>query len=131
MTADSRGGTALVRVIGVVIVASVAIAVVLPVFAANPLSGGDIRTEFGTGATIKGTVIPGGGAYELTLAPDGVAMMRLAKGDKTVRMGSWRVSAAGYCATWAAEERCYALVANGRAFDLVSATGKVVARWTR
>jgi hypothetical protein len=121
----------MVRIIGGVIAASVAVALVLPVFAANPLSGNDIKAEFGTGATIKGTMIPGGAAYELNLAPDGMARMRLAKGDRTVRTGSWRVSAAGYCATWSAEERCYALVANGKAFDLVGATGKVVARWTK
>jgi hypothetical protein len=103
----------------------------LPVFAANPLSSADVKAAFGNGAAIKGTSIPGGDSFELTLAPSGDATMKVAKGDKAVRTGTWRVSATGYCANWGGDERCYTVVANGKAYDVVSGSGRVIARWTK
>ena len=121
----------MIRSVGLVIAAAVGVGVVLPGFAANPLSATDITSRFATGTTIKGTSIPGGAAYELMLAADGSATMRGLHGDKSTRDGTWRVSKAGYCATFApAAERCFAIVKNGKAYDLIDGGGKVVARWT-
>src|SRR5690349_15671664 len=109
------------RGVGIVVAGAVAGALVLPVLAANPLSSSDISAEFGTGATIKGTTIPGGASYELTLQSNGTGTMRLLKGDKATRSGVWRLSQTGYCSKWeAAEEHCYTVVANGKAFDVVN-----------
>jgi hypothetical protein len=114
-----------------VIAGAVGVGVVLPGFAANPLSANDISSRFGTGATIKGTSIPGGSAFELRLTADGAAKMQVLHGDKSVRTGTWRVSKTGYCATWnATAERCFTVVKNGKAYDLIDTTGKVVSRWT-
>jgi hypothetical protein len=114
-----------------VIAGAVGAGAVLPGFAANPLSANDIAARFGTGAIISGTAIPGGMPYELRLAGDGTATMKLLRGDRAVRTGTWQVSDSGYCATWGtAGERCFSVVRNGRAFDLIDAAGKVVARWT-
>ena len=120
-----------IRTVGLVIAGAVATALVVPVFAANPLSSADVSARFGTGQPIKGTLIPGGASYELTLAQDGMATMKVLNGDRTTRTGTWRVSKTGYCAQWgSAGERCYTIVRNGKAFDVIDPTGKVVARWT-
>jgi hypothetical protein len=120
------------RGVGIVVAGAVAGALVLPVLAANPLSSADISAEFGTGATIKGTTIPGGATYELSLNTDGTGTMKLLKGDKAARTGTWRLSQTGYCSRWeAADEHCYTIVANGKAFDVVNNAGKVIARWTK
>jgi hypothetical protein len=67
----------------------------------------------------------------LQLTADGTAVMKGLRGDKATRTGTWRVSAAGVCTAWSASaERCYAVVKNGKAYDLVDGAGKVVARWT-
>jgi hypothetical protein len=120
----------LIRSIGLVIAGAVGIGLVLPGFAANPLSADDIANTFGTGATIQATSIPGGSAYQLKLASDGTATMQVLHGDKSIRTGTWRVFKAGYCATWnTTAERCFTVVKNGKAYDLIDTTGKVVARW--
>jgi hypothetical protein len=119
------------RSVGPVIAGAVGAGLVLPGFAANPLPAADLAKRFGTGATIKGTSIPGGAAYELRLAADGTAVMKVLRGDRATRTGTWRVSSEGFCTAWSASaERCYAVIRNGKAFDLVDTAGKVVARWT-
>jgi hypothetical protein len=121
----------MIRSGGLVIAGSVGVGLMLPGFAANPLSSTDIANRFATGATIKATAIPGGASYELNLAADGLATMKVVRGDRSSRSGTWRVSKSGYCATWSpAPERCFTIVKNGKAYDVIDAAGKVVARWT-
>jgi hypothetical protein len=113
------------------VVAAAAAACVVPVLAANPLSSADIKTQLGTGMTIKGTVIPGGATYDLMLGTDGKAAMKL-KAENDPRQGTWRISDKGFCSQWGtAAEHCYTIVPNGKAFDVVNDTGKVIARWTK
>jgi hypothetical protein len=122
----------MMRSIGLVIAGALGAGAVLPGFAAIPLSGKDIAARFGAGAVIKGTSIPGGTPYELQLATDGTATMKVLKGDRPSRSGTWHVSDKGYCATWnGSAERCFTVVKNGKAYDLLDSTGQVVGRWTR
>jgi hypothetical protein len=119
------------RSVGLVVAGAVGVGLVLPGFAANPLPADDLAQRFGTGARIKGTAIPGGVGYELQLAADGTAVMRMLHGDRETRTGTWRVMASRFCTAWdAAAERCFAVVKNGKAYDLVETGGRVVARWT-
>ncbi len=121
----------MLRSAGFVIAGAVGAGLVLPGFTANPLSASDITARFGAGATIKGTSIPGGSPYEMELASDGTATMKPLRGDRAVRTGIWRVSKSGYCAAWGGTaERCFTVVKNGKAFDVIDTTGKVVSRWT-
>src|ERR1700730_19203348 len=119
------------RVCFAMVTATFVAATTISAFAATPMSTTDIKAQFGTGMPIKGTVVPGGASYDLTLATDGSATMKL-KAEKTARTGMWRVSDKGYCSKWgSAAEHCYTIVANGKTYDVVNAAGAVVAHWTK
>jgi hypothetical protein len=91
----------------------------------------DIKAQFGTGKPIAGLSEPGDKKYTLTLKADGSATMKL-DGDKSEKTGTWHVSKTGYCSKWGTQaEHCYDIQKNGKQFDVVDTTGKVVAHWTK
>jgi len=98
---------------------------------AKPLLPKDIKAQFGTGKPINGVSLPSNNKYSLVLKADGTAEMTLA-GDKTPKTGTWRVSKTGYCSKWGTQsEHCYNVQPNGKQYDVVDDTGKVVAHWTK
>ncbi len=91
----------------------------------------DIKAQFGTGKPISGVSLPSNKKYTLVLKADGSAAMTLA-GDKTPKTGTWRVSKTGYCSKWGSQaEHCYNVQPNGKQYDVVDDSGKVVAHWTK
>jgi hypothetical protein len=91
----------------------------------------DIKSQFGTGKPISGVSLPSNKKYTLVLKADGSAAMTLA-GDKTPKTGTWRVSKTGYCSKWGSQaEHCYNVQPNGKQYDVVDDSGKVVAHWTK
>jgi hypothetical protein len=95
------------------------------------LSPKDIKAQFGTGKAINGVSLPSDHKYTLLLKADGTAEMTLA-GDKSPKTGTWRVSKTGYCSKWGTQaEHCYNVQPNGKQYDVVDDTGKVVAHWTK
>ena len=96
----------------------------------KPLTPKEIKVDFGTGKPIACVSLPGDKKYSLTLNADGKATMTLAS-DKSTKTGTWHLSKTGYCSKWGTQpEHCYD-VQNGKQFDIVDTTGKVVAHWTR
>jgi hypothetical protein len=90
-----------------------------------------IKSQFGTGKPISGVSLPSNKKYTLVLKADGSAEMTLA-GDKTPKTGTWHVSKTGYCSKWGSQaEHCYNVQPNGKQYDIVDDTGKVVAHWTK
>ena len=101
-----------------------------PALAASPLSPNEIKATFGTGNPISGRTA-GGMTYTLTLNADGSSQMVLLKGAKTTSTGVWHVSKTGYCSKWGSNPtRCYAIVKNGKQYDVTDSAGRVVASWT-
>ena len=98
---------------------------------AKPLLPKDIKAQFGTGKPINGVSLPSNKKYTLVLKADGTAEMTLA-GDKSPKTGTWRVSKTGYCSKWGTQaEHCYNVQPNGKQYDVVDDSGKVVAHWTK
>ena len=90
-----------------------------------------IKSQFGNGKPISGVSLPSNKKYTLVLKADGSAEMTLA-GDKTPKTGTWRVSKTGYCSKWGSQaEHCYNVQPNGKEYDIVDDTGKVVAHWLK
>ena len=90
-----------------------------------------IKSQFGNGKPISGVSLPSNKKYTLVLKADGSAEMTLA-GDKTPKTGTWHVSKTGYCSKWGSQaEHCYNVQPNGKQYDVVDDTGKVVAHWTK
>jgi hypothetical protein len=113
-----------------VLATMVALSLVGPALAAAALSPDKIKATFGTGNPIAGRT-SGGMTYTLTLNADGSAQMVLLKGKKTSSTGTWHTSKDGYCSKWGANPtRCYAIVKNGKAYDVTDSGGKVIASWT-
>jgi hypothetical protein len=91
----------------------------------------DIKAQFATGKPITGVSLPGDKKYSLTLKADGTATMTLGS-DKSTKTGTWHVSKTGYCSKWGTQpEHCYDVQKNGKQYDIVDATGKVVAHWSK
>src|SRR5436190_21247024 len=117
---------------------SMVLAMSMPVFAAakppspkDMLSPKDIKSLFATGKPISGVSLPGDKKYSLTLNADGTATMTLT-GEKSAKTGTWHVSKTGYCSKWGTQpEHCYDVQKNGKQYDVVDATGKVVAHWSK
>lgn len=102
-----------------------------PAMAAGPLSPDEIKATFGTGNPISGRT-SGGMTYTLTLNADGSSQLILLKGAKTTSTGAWHVSKSGYCSKWGSNPtHCYAIVKNGKQYDVTDSAGKVVASWTK
>jgi len=98
---------------------------------AKPLLPKEIKAQFGTGKPINGVSLPSNNKYSLVLKADGTAEMTLA-GDKSPKTGTWRVSKTGYCSKWGTQaEHCYNVQPNGKQYDVVDDSGKVVAHWTK
>jgi hypothetical protein len=98
---------------------------------AKPLSPKEIKSDFGTGKPFKGVTVPGGESYLLTLKANGTAKMTMATGTQATEDGKWRVSTDGYCSSWGkAPEHCYQIKKNGKTFDVLSASHRVIAHWT-
>jgi uncharacterized membrane protein len=112
-------------------VATVIASTTAVIAASTPMSVADIKAQFGNGMPIKGVALPGNATYELTLATDGTATMKL-RIETTARTGTWRVSDKGYCSKWgSAAEHCYTIVPNGKMYDVVNSAGTVIAHWTK
>ena len=117
---------------------SMVLAMSMPVFAAakppspkDMLSPKDIKSLFATGKPISGVSLPGDKKYSLTLKADGTATMTLGS-DKSTKTGTWHVSKTGYCSKWGTQpEHCYDVQKNGKQYDIVDTTGKVVAHWSK
>jgi hypothetical protein len=130
----------MMRAARLLIVFSIVAGVISPAFAAKPvppkeiakpLSPKEIKSDFGTGKPFKGVTVPGGESYLLTLKADGSAKMTITTGTKTSETGKWRVSTNGYCSTWGkAPEHCYQVEKNGKTFDVLNASHKMIAHWT-
>ena len=98
---------------------------------AKPLAPKDIKAQFGTGKPISGVSLPGDKKYSLTLQADGKATMTLTS-DKSTKTGTWHVSKTGYCSKWGTQpEHCYDVQKNGKQYDILDTTGKVVAHWSK
>jgi uncharacterized membrane protein len=110
---------------------SLLLAMAVPALAAaKPLSPKDIKAQFGSGKPIAGVSLPGDKKYSLTLNGDGKATMTLTS-DKSTKTGTWHVSKTGYCSKWGTQpEHCYDVQKNGKQYDIVDTTGKVVAHWS-
>jgi hypothetical protein len=122
------------HVLKLAIALSMVLATTLPGLAAaapKPLLPKDIKAQFGTGKPIHGVSLPGDKKYSLVLKTDGTAEMTLA-GNKSAKTGTWRVSKTGYCSKWGSEaEHCYNVQPNGKQYDIVDDSGKVVAHWMK
>jgi len=113
------------------VIASTVLAMSGPALAAKPMSPDDIKTAFGTGTPIDGVAVPGGRKYSLTLKADGTAEMTLTN-DKSTKTGTWHVSKDGYCSKWGDKpEHCYKVVQDGKRWDVLDASGKTIAHWTK
>jgi hypothetical protein len=119
------------RVARLGIAASMILAMSLPALAAKALSPDDIKAQFGTGTPFNGVAVPGGRKYSLTLNADGTAQMTLLN-DKSSKTGTWQVSKTGYCIKWGDKaQHCYKIQQNGSRYDVLDASGKVIAHWTK
>jgi hypothetical protein len=108
------------------------VGVALPAVAATPLTPKEIKTVFATGKPFNGVTVPGKMTYTLTLNADGSSLLTLLKGDKTSTKGTWRVSDTGYCSKWAkSTEHCYTVQKAGKEYDVLNASTKVIAHWTK
>ena len=97
----------------------------------KPLAPKDIKAQFATGKPISGVSLPGDKKYSLTLQADGKATMTLTS-DKSTKTGTWHVSKTGYCSKWGTQpEHCYDVQKNGKQYDILDTTGKVVAHWSK
>jgi hypothetical protein len=113
------------------IAVSMMLAMSLPALAAKQLPPDDIKAQFGNGTPFSGVAVPGGRKYSLTLNADGTAQMTLLN-DKSNRTGTWRVSKTGYCTKWGDKpEHCYKVQQSGSRYDVLDASGKVIAHWTK
>ena len=103
----------------------------LPSLAATNLAPKDIQTVFGTGSPFNGVAVPGGRRYSLTLNSDGTAQMTLLN-DKSTKTGTWKVSQTGYCSKWGDQpQHCYTVEQSGKGYDVLDASAKVIAHWTK
>ena len=128
------------RTLKLAVTASLLLALAVPAFAAvkppvakdtKPLAPKDIKVEFATGKPITGVSLPGDKKYSLTLKADGTATMTLTS-DKSTKTGTWHLSKTGYCSKWGKQpEHCYDVQKNGKQYDVVDTTGKVVAHWSK
>ena len=113
------------------IAVSMILAMSLPALAAKALSPDDIKAQFGTGTAFNGVAVPGGRKYSLTLNSDGTAQMTLLN-DKSTKTGTWQVSKTGYCTKWGDKaQHCYKVQQNGARYDVLDASGTVIAHWTK
>jgi hypothetical protein len=97
--------------------------------AAN-LSPQDIKATFATGTAFTATS-PAGTAYLMVLKPDGTASRTPKKGTPAV-MGTWRLSADGYCSTWGKNpESCYTIQQSGTKYTVLDKKGQVAAHWNK
>ena len=103
----------------------------LPPLTGHAIAQATSKFRFGTEQAINGVSLPSDHKYTLLLKADGTAEMTLA-GDKSPKTGTWRVSKTGYCSKWGTQaEHCYNVQPNGKQYDVVDDTGKVVAHWTK
>jgi len=73
-----------------------------------------------------------GNVQSLKSDPTGNSVTYTLTSDKSTKTGTWHLSKTGYCSKWGKQpEHCYDVQKNGKEYDIVDTTGKVVAHWSR
>jgi hypothetical protein len=117
------------RLIGISMAMAALLCLGSPARAVDNLSPADIQKIFMTGKPFS-AVAPSGKEMMITFDAKGT-VTAVPKGKKKGAKGTWRVSEKGYCTTWAkGSEHCYTIRKNGDKYDVVSATGTVMAHWS-
>jgi hypothetical protein len=94
------------------------------------LTPAEISSTFVTGLPFAATANTGK-VIMITLKPDGTALA-VPKGEKKGNKGKWRLSDKGYCTIWGkSPEHCYTVRLVSISYEVVNATGLVVAHWAK
>jgi hypothetical protein len=100
-------------------------------FAASKLTPGEIQSTFFTGQPFTAAT-PSGVKFKMLFTADGKATREPASSAGAKGEGTWKLSADGFCTTWAgSKQNCFIVIANGPNRWSVMRSFTMMAVWSK